>query len=97
MNVYPLGSALVLVVTFEISSTSTPGDPGVVTLRVLNPAGTETVYTGAQISHPSTGRYQKIIEPDIPGVWTYRWKGTSGITAAQEQKFEMRPSSFNTP
>lgn len=96
MNTYPIGTAIVLPVTFEDAVTAAPGDPTSVLLRVMDPIGTEVDYTVAlgNVSHPATGTYQATIAPRIPGIWRYRWEGKGAIVAASEGRFEVQPSLF---
>jgi hypothetical protein len=96
MNTYPLGNAITLSATFTVASTGSLGDPSIVKLRIKDPLNVETDYTGGVLSHPSTGVFQYVLTPAIPGVWKYRWEGTGTLVAASERKIEIQPSSFES-
>lgn len=94
MKSYSIKSSVVLNATFTDTITDDPVDPAVVLLRVYRPDGLQTVYTSASFTHPSTGLYQKIIVPDLTGVWRYRWQGVGSYETTYEKIFEVRPSIF---
>lgn len=54
----------------------TPVDPTTVALTVTDPAGTTQTYTGAELTHPSTGVYEREVTVDSPGFWRFRLEGT---------------------
>lgn len=93
MNSYPIKSAVRLSVTFTDLTTNQPVDPTTVKLRVMDPTKTEMDFTGT-ILHPSTGVYQQVIVPTVPGVWKVRWEATGAVIAASEKRFEVQASSF---
>ena len=98
MNVYPLNQT----VRIETSTafTDAAGDPvapDTVTLTVREPSPdyTETVYTGGDLTSPSTGVYYRDVTPDVPGQWHYRWSGTIGSSVAvDEDTFRVLTSPF---
>lgn len=51
-------------------------DPTGVTLTVTDPAGTTQTFTGAALTHPSTGVYEAEVTVDVPGYWRYRLEGS---------------------
>jgi hypothetical protein len=89
-NCYDLGNAIVLTATFA-DPNNNPADPGAVILRVLDPNGVEQVITP---SKTSTGVYQAPIDPLVPGVWYYRFEGTSPVDSAMESNFVVASSQF---
>lgn len=95
MQVYAIGSAVNVSVTFKDQVTDLPADPTTVKLRVMNPFEVEAIYTA--LSHPSLGRYQFILYPLIPGIWKYRFEGVGAVVAAGERRFEVIYSSFDPP
>ncbi len=94
---YTFGNEIVLSVTFVDATTQQPANPTAVTLLVADPEGDITTYTATSVPtvlNPSTGVYQCVIIPQIPGIWTYRWVGTGAVVAASERQFEVLPSLF---
>ena len=93
MNSYPLGSSLLLSATFtDIDNHAV--DPTVTTLSVRDPAGVELDYVSPSVTKVASGVYSCQIVPSVPGIWRYRWKGTGAVLAANESKFEVKPSDF---
>lgn len=86
-------------VTF-IDSNGDPADPTAVTLKVKNPAGTETSYTYAaeEITKSDTGDYYKDLTiagaTTSEGVWYYRWEAAGAIVTANEGNFTINDSEF---
>ena len=89
-NCYDLGTAIVLTGKFADTSNN-PADPGMVTVRVLDPNGVETVLTPSKID---VGIYQVPLDPLAPGVWFYRFEGTSPVDTAMEANFVVASSQF---
>ena len=62
-------------------------DPTVVTARIEDPAGTETVYiynSGPQIVRVSVGVYYVDVDLTAKGIWYYRFEGTGAVKAASQ-------------
>jgi len=89
-NCYDLGTAIVLTGTFTDPSNN-PADPGAVTVRVLDPNGVETVMTPSKVS---IGVYQTPLDPAVPGVWYYRFEGSTPVDTASEANFVVASSPF---
>jgi hypothetical protein len=95
MNSYPINTAINLTGQFSDGSTGIPADPSAVTLRVLDSTNRGATYAGTVIVRIGVGSYSYLIIPTVPGIWRYRWEGRGGVTAANEGRFEVRPSSFS--
>jgi|SRR5215472_13686878 len=89
-NCYDLGTAIVLTGNFA-DPTGKPADPGEVTVRILDPDGNESSMTPSKID---TGVYQVALDPDVPGVWFYRFEGTAPVDTAMEANFVVASSQF---
>lgn len=74
-------------------------DPTTVTLKVRDPAGTETTYTlaGATVTKASTGVYYRDVALSVAGRWVFRWLGTGTVPAAVESALDVAPSLLTTP
>lgn len=97
-GIYWEGTTVRVTGTFTVSGTAT--DPSTVTLKVRDPAGTETTYTYAlsQVAKSATGVYYKDLSPTIltsTGTWIYRWIGTGDAAGAGEASFHIRPSAID--
>jgi hypothetical protein len=97
LNFYEIGNAITLSVTFNDAITLLPADPTVTRLRIMDPTEFETNVLQVSLLHPSTGVFQYILTPIVPGIWKYRFSGTGSVIAADERRFEVIPSSFDTP
>jgi uncharacterized protein YfaS (alpha-2-macroglobulin family) len=98
MNTYQPGNIVTLAVLFTTNDVPPiPADPTTVTLRVTDPSGTETAYTGGQLNHTSTGDYSMDLEVLANGYWNYRWEGLGAIIAANESRFLVKQSAFPNP
>ena len=73
-------------------------DPTTVTLRVLNPWGSESTYvygTDSEVTRSDAGDYVGAFTPDLEGRWHYRWQTTgTGTTGALEGNFLVQVSAF---
>jgi hypothetical protein len=92
-NSYDLGTAVTLIGTFT-NLQGQPTDPASVTLRVLDPTGTETIVNTGQMTHGSAGNFSFVVTPLLAGVWYYRWEGTGAVVATQDNWFEVRKTPF---
>jgi len=68
-------------------------DPTTATLRVKDPAGNVTVYTGDQLTHDGVGAFHLDFSPTVAGKHAYRWEGTGAAQAVTETYFFVRQSS----
>lgn len=93
MKSYPLGSSILLSATFTDISDHVV-DPTAITLSTRDPAGVRFDYTDPEVVKVSTGVYSCQIAPTVPGVWRYRFRGIGAVLAANESKFEIKPSDF---
>lgn len=93
-NAYEQGETVRITGTFSVSGVNT--DPTTVTLKVQNPAGTETSYTYAasEVTKSATGVYYKDVTLSTSGVWYYRWIGTGTVVSADEDYLFVKPSEF---
>lgn len=96
---FDIGDEVKMEVVFTNDS-NVAADPTTVTLKVKNPAGTVTTYTyaGGTVTKDGTGAYHKDFtipsSGDSVGGWEYRYEGTGAVTAAVENVFDVRESSF---
>jgi uncharacterized protein YfaS (alpha-2-macroglobulin family) len=87
MAEYDIGDALTVYVDFK-DADDAAADPTAVTLTVKKPSGANS---SPSVTHPSTGRYEGVVEIDMAGTWFYRWAGTGALQAAEEGEFYVRP------
>jgi hypothetical protein len=92
---FDIGDRPTITVTFS-NEAGTATSPSTVVFLVRTPAGVES--SNAATSNPSTGVYTYTF-PTITesGVWSWRAKGTAGLIAATEGRFNVRTSVFTTP
>lgn len=64
-------------------------DPGVIGLRVMNPAGTITTVT---VVSSGTGEYYGVVTVNLKGLWRWRFECTT--PAAAEEGHFVAESSF---
>lgn len=93
-----IGSPIAMKVNFKDES-GNDYDPAVVTLRVLDPCGTETSYvygTDDEVTRTDSGNYVGTIRPDSAGRWRRRWEAeTDDVTEiADEGDFLVQDSAF---
>lgn len=91
MNTYDLGDRVVVEGSFTVNDIA--ADPTATTLTVHEPDGTETVYTygvGATVVRDSAGEFHANLDPDLVGLWQYRWVGTGAAAAASRNEFRVR-------
>ena len=88
---YVEGSQVTITGTYSIGGTVT--DPTTVTVKYRNPSGatTEVGGTAASVTNPSTGVYKYDIAANIPGAWTYQFKGEGTVVALSENFFIVDP------
>ncbi len=96
-----VGSPRVLTVNFTDAS-GNDYDPEVVTLRVMDPCGTETSYvygTDSEVVRVDSGNYTATIRPDRGGRWLRRWEAQTDdvIELADEGEFLVQYSRFEDP
>lgn len=95
---FPQGQEITIVGTFR-DRDGALADPTVTKLLVLRHGdSTWTTYTGtgsSGLTHPSTGRYERVIVLDAPGRWYYRWQGTGDVKAATpDTPIDVLPTRF---
>ena len=94
LNSYAPGNTVTLQGTFTDVATGALVDPTTIVCRTRDPAYNEVTYSGVAVARVSTGVYQTVVTPVLPGTWWYRFEGTGGVVAAAEFKFEVKPSIF---
>ena len=97
INQYEIGNTVLLSVTWTDGAAGTPYDPVSVTLRVLMPGSTPTVYvygSGSTISKDSIGNYSAKIPLTISGIVNYRWDAGGTYPAAIESMIKALPSNI---
>lgn len=83
---FDIGDELYLQGTFT-NAGGTLGNPGSVVARVIDPRGTVTPLAPVEIS---TGVWQGTFAPEVWGEHWFRFEGTGAITAAAEERFQIR-------
>lgn len=91
MNRYDIGDRIRLKVEFRAIDSDALADPTTVTCKVKAPLGG---IEDAVTSHVSQGVFIAFIEPDEPGVWTYKFYGTGDVVAAGAKSFVVNRSEF---
>jgi hypothetical protein len=97
IDVYDKGD-LVRVSAAFTNAAGTATDPTGVTLKVINPAGTQTTYTygvGSDVVKSGTGGYYADITADTAGDWHYQWAGSGAVVAVQPGQFAVQPTAFS--
>lgn len=90
MNAYDIGDLIELKVTFTNSS-GVATDPLTATITVRQPDGTETSFTGAQLTHTNgTGIYTVNYSPTVSGQHTYYGIGVGTVQSAEEGRFYVK-------
>lgn len=94
---------LVTAVFDDLDADTEPDEPGTVTLRIKDGAGTVTIVEEADLDRDEATvddvdivRWSYLIDTAAgsPGVWKYRFEGAGGLTAVTEQRFRVRRSAF---
>jgi uncharacterized protein YfaS (alpha-2-macroglobulin family) len=67
-----------------------------VTLKLINPDGTQSTRTAVQVGAVGHYEYELALTgaDAISGVWEYRFQATGALEAAEEGKFSVRKSKF---
>jgi hypothetical protein len=88
---YVEGALVTVQGTYSIGGTVT--DPTTVTIKYRNPSGVTTTVggTAASVTNPSTGVYKLDVPANIPGTWTYQFKGEGTVIALAEEFFIVDP------
>lgn len=89
MPLYAPGSTIRLPTTFTVDDVLT--DPGTVTLTVVDPENTQTVYTGSVVND-TVGTYHQDIVATVPGIYSWKWVGTSPAAGVDEGTFTVEAS-----
>lgn len=94
--IYDVGDRVSMTVEFK-DTAGTLTDPGTIVLKLLLPDGSSFTYTyPTGITKDATGRYSALLTLTQTGTTTYRWEGSTGLTAAGEGQIVARPSAFYT-
>lgn len=59
-------------------------DPTAITITSVSPTGTQTAYTGGQLTHASTGVYRVAIPFTVGGTWWIVGAGTGVVPVVSE-------------
>jgi hypothetical protein len=88
-------------VTMSVEFSDSTGallDPSAVTLHISNSSADAltllTYGTDASVIKDATGVYHCDYLPPNAGTYSYQWRGTGAVVAAQEATFQVLPSSF---
>lgn len=79
------------------SAAGTETDPTVTKFGMIEPDGTETIYTygtDAQLTRSAAGKFSVTWTTDQPGRHEWRWWGTGAVTAADHGVFWVEGSSL---
>lgn len=93
MNAYDIGDLVELKGTFRRTLDNAVTDPTMVVLKVKKSDATLITYIygmDAALVKDSQGVYHCDIEPDVPGRWTFQWKGTGAVKTMEESHFQVR-------
>jgi hypothetical protein len=90
MNIYYPGNTINLEGTFQTEA-GVYFNPGAVVCSVMSPMG-ETI-TNPSVTNSQTGYFTASVVANDPGVWQYRFAGTSP-TCSSEGQFTVRESAF---
>lgn len=102
-SVIPRGTAFDIVSRFwsidALEGTSELTDPDEVTVTVLAPDGTETVYSGSELANPAYGVFVLSLGPQLPtGIYHVSCKGTGAVDAeSADETFTISPNAVDTP
>jgi hypothetical protein len=96
MNRYELGNVITISAEFTDGDTGDFVDPTTLTADVKDPLGVTTNYivTSGQIVRDELGKFSLDLEPDIRGVWTYKFIGTGANKGSKEGAFSVFGSHF---
>lgn len=95
-NSYDIGDVVRCASTFT-NADDVAVDPVTVRFKVFKPDGTWTTYvygTDVGLIKDSTGHYHYDVEPEIEGVWVYRFEGVGSYKGAGESTFITRRTVF---
>lgn len=90
-----VGSPLQLSINLQTTA-GVDTDPTTLTFTTQNPYGARVTYTygtDAEITKSSTGDYDVIFSPDVPGRWHYQWV-TTGTAIVEQGDFLIQASVF---
>lgn len=93
---YDVGDTIRFLFTFcdEDGTVADPVDP---TIIIREPDGTETTYTGGQLTNPEVGVYYRDQVVDAAGKWYGRGKATNPFVTADEVTANAKTSAFDVP
>lgn len=95
---YDIGDEVTATVGFEAGGLDT--DPTTVQFFLQNPAGVETSYTynvDATVQRDDVGDYHADIEPNLPGLWRWRFVGSGNMDAVLLGAFYVRSAFAPIP
>ena len=88
-------------VTLSVSFTNAAGtlvDPTAVTLKIADSKADTitllTYLTDVSVIRDGTGQYHADYLPPDSGAYSYQWRGTGAVIAAQAATFEVAPTIF---
>jgi hypothetical protein len=90
LTTYDIGDQILITATFKVGTTAT--NPSTITLKIKYPDGTITSHTGLAggLTNPSTGTWQYLEAPTMPGIHWYGWTGTGSAAAYEEDRYYIR-------
>ena len=87
MNSYPIGTDVVVSVTFT-TLTGQPVDPVTVGLKLRQPDGQVITVNPASFGHPGVGAFNYTVAgAAISGPWVYNWTGSGNLNASTGDKY----------
>ena len=94
MESFDVNQNIKLMGTFTLGGVAT--DPTDVSLKVLDPDGTETTYlfSEAELTRDGAGIYSLELVVALEGVYHYGWQGTGTVQAAVNGVFVGKNSPF---
>ena len=95
MATYDVGDTIRLTGTFTNAGGTATAPSGTVSIKVLDPAGTSTTYSGTQLTNSSTGIYYVDVAANRSGRWHWRCEANStGYYGAEEGHFDVSLTRF---
>ena len=92
---FDVGDTIRLTGTFTDAAGVATAPSGTVYIKVLDPGGTATTYSGTQLTNSSTGVYYVDVCANASGRWYWRTEANgSGCYGADESYFDVELSRF---
>lgn len=97
MGRYELGNVITISAEFTDTTTGDFVDPTTLTADVKDPLGETTTYivTAGQIVRDELGKFSLDLQPNIRGVWTYKFIGVGANKGSKEGAFSIYGSHFD--